>query len=278
MSDRFGIIGHPLGHSQSPFIQTYIYDQLGMNAVFHRYDVEESDLEATVEKMKVNGVKGFLVTVPYKTKIIHYLDKLDSFAEAMNAVNVVKLVDGYYVGTNVDGLAWLDASGQTELGEQRALIIGAGGAAQSIYYTLSQFAHLKIDVANRTVAKAERFQQFAPSRRFTKATSLAEAEAHQDQYDLIVQTTSIGMWPHHDQSPLKLTKLKDNVFVSDIIYNPLETKLLQQARLCGARTENGIGMLVLANVYAIKKWTGKQVSPSLVEKLVKKVTINLRSE
>lgn len=263
MSELFGIIGNPIGHSLSPLIQNEAYELNEIDAYFKAFHVESKDLESAIKGMKAIGVKGFMVTVPFKAKVIPFLDEVDPMAAKKKAVNVVQLIDGKFVGYNFDGEAWLKAlledMNTQSIDKESILIVGAGGAAQSIYHTLSQYENLHIDIANRTVEKAEELKKLGGNHKQTTVISLEEAENKQNQYDIIVQTTSIGMWPEINQSPITITNLKESAFVSDIIYNPAESELLKQARKNGACTQNGMKMLALQNSLAIEMWTGRKV-------------------
>ena len=278
MSELFGIIGNPIAHSLSPLIQNEAYELNEIDAYFKAFHVDPNDLESAIKGMKAIGIKGFMVTVPFKAKVIPFLDEVDSMAEKKKAVNIVQLIDGKFVGYNFDGEAWLkalleDMNTQSLYGE-KILILGAGGAAQSIYHTLSQYENLHIDIANRTIEKAEELKKIGENDKQTTVISLEEAENKQDRYDIIVQTTSIGMWPEINQSPINLTNIKKNAFVSDIIYNPVETKILKQARENGAQTQNGMKMLALQNALAIEKWTGRKVNyEKMLQSLEKALSI-----
>lgn len=277
MGELFGIIGNPIAHSLSPLIQNEAYKLHEIDAYFKAFHVEQEDLEVALKGMKAIGIKGFLVTVPFKARVIPFLDKVDPTALKKKAVNIVQLIDGEYVGYNFDGEAWLQAlledMGIQKLSREKVLILGAGGAAQSIYYTLSQFQDIYIDIANRTIKKAEELIKSCGNHKYTNVISLNEAENKQNQYDVIVQTTSIGMWPEIDQSPINIHELKKGVFVSDIIYNPAETKILKQARENGAQTQNGMKMLAFQNALSIKMWTGRNVNyQKMVESLTEALT------
>ncbi|MGE7767583.1 shikimate dehydrogenase [Peribacillus sp. NPDC096540] len=277
MKELFGVIGNPIAHSLSPLIQNEAYALHEINAHFQAFHVEHEDLETAIKGMKAIGIKGFMVTVPFKAKVIPFLDEVDPIAEKKKAVNVVQLIDGKYVGFNFDGEACLKAlledMNRPSLQKEHILILGAGGAAQSIFYTLSQFEDVHIDLANRTLEKAEALKELGANHRHTRVISLEEAEINQDQYDIIIQTTSIGMWPDVDQSPINITQLKKGAFVSDIIYNPLETQILKQARKNGANTQNGIKMLASQNALSIEKWTGQKVN---YQKMIESLTEALR--
>ncbi|MCK1986033.1 MULTISPECIES: shikimate dehydrogenase [unclassified Peribacillus] len=277
MKELFGIIGNPIGHSLSPLIQNESYELHEINAHFQAFHVEHEDLESAIKGMKAIGIKGFMVTVPFKAEVIPFLDEVDPIAEKKKAVNVVQLIDGKYVGFNFDGegclKALLEDMNRQSLQNENILILGAGGAAQSIFYTLSHFDDVHIDLANRTIEKAEALKELGGNHRHTSVISLEEAEIKQNEYDIIIQTTSIGMWPDIDQSPINITNLKKGAFVSDIIYNPAETKILKQARENGANTQNGIKMLAFQNALSIEKWTGQKVN---YQKMIDSLTKALR--
>lgn len=263
MKELFAVIGNPIEHSLSPLLQNEAYQLNNIDAHFQAFQVEREELERAVYGMKALGVKGFIVTVPFKSAILPFLDAIDPSAKQMNAVNIVRKIEGKYVGYNYDGEAFLQAlledMGKVSLSTEKVLLIGAGGAAQSIYCALAEFEHVHVDVANRTKENAEKLIALR-NMPCSRVITFQEAESLQAEYDIIIQTTSIGMWPNIAKSPIQLTNLKEGTFVSDIIYNPSETQLMKQARNCGARTQNGMKMLALQNALAIEKWTGKKVS------------------
>lgn len=275
MKQLFGVVGNPIAHSLSPLVQNRAYKYHHIDAYFQAFHIEHGNLEDAVKGMKALGVKGFMVTVPFKSEIIAYLDELNPTAFRTGAVNIVHLIQGKYVGFNFDGEAWLRAAkedmGIEELTNERVLLIGAGGAARSIYYTISQHSDVSIDIANRTVEKAEVLKHLNEEHRKTKIISLEESEKNLEQYDIIVQSTSIGMWPNKNQSPIRINNLKENVFVSDIIYNPYETAFLKQARNQGALIQNGIKMLASQNALCIEKWTGHHVDSDKMVEILEEV-------
>ncbi|GAA0335063.1 shikimate dehydrogenase [Oceanobacillus oncorhynchi subsp. oncorhynchi] len=270
MQELFGVIGNPIRHSLSPLIQNQSYQLNNIDAHFQAFHVEEENLEHAIKGLKAIGVKGFMVTVPFKNKVLPYLDEVSETAKKIQAVNVVHLFNGKYIGYNFDGRAWLSAVEEdmeiNELTSQNVLLVGAGGAAQSIYYSLSQYPNVKIDIGNRTKEKADNVRRLNLSHKNTDVISLDEAEARIDKYDLLVQTTSIGMFPNVENTPINISSLKKDAFASDIIYNPKATEFLKQAKEAGAQIQNGMKMLASQNVLCIKKWTNNQVD---VEEMLK---------
>jgi len=143
-----------------------------------------------------------------------------------------------------------------DLGSRSALIIGAGGASRAIYFSMAQAGIKQIDLYNRTADRAEELVRTCPSKVRSKVLDRETAEKSLHEYQLIVQTTSIGMFPNLEGLPLSLDQLSQGTIVSDIIYNPLKTKFLEQASKKGAKIQNGVGMFVFQGALAFEKWTG----------------------
>ncbi|RFU71653.1 shikimate dehydrogenase [Peribacillus saganii] len=259
MKKIYGVIGDPIRHSMSPDIHNDAFARNGIDACYLHFHVKANQLEEAVKGMKAIGVEGFNVTVPHKTAILPLLDEVDEMALAMGAVNTVKKVNGRYIGYNTDGAGFVTALHDKigrELTSLKTIMIGAGGAARGIYYALSREGLAKIDICNRTIENAEHLIADCPYHNVSEALSIKEAELRLGKYDLIIQTTSIGMSPNVDSSPLKLDLLSEDAFVSDIIYNPLETKIMKTAREKGAAVQNGVDMFVCQAALAFQIWTG----------------------
>ncbi|VEF47715.1 shikimate 5-dehydrogenase [Bacillus freudenreichii] len=261
MKKLYGVIGDPIAHSLSPAMHNAELKELNIDAYYHPFHIYEKDLKTAVEGMKVIGVDGFNITVPHKTAIIPFLDRVDPLAKAIGAVNTVVKEDGQFVGYNTDGAGFVESLKEVwkeDLTNEKTLIIGAGGAAKAIYYTLLSIGVRQVDICNRTIQKAEALIATQPYDADSKVLTMEEAESNIGEYSLVIQTTSIGMDPDIDQSPLSLRNLNPSAFVSDIIYNPKETMLLKQAAEQGAKTQNGLGMLVYQGALAFEKWTNKK--------------------
>ncbi|PLS15160.1 shikimate dehydrogenase [Bacillus sp. M6-12] len=259
MKKIYGVMGDPIKHSMSPDIHNDAFARNGIDACYHHFHVKAEQLDEAVKGMKAIGVAGFNVTVPHKTAILPLLDEVDEMAHAMGAVNTVKNVNGRYIGYNTDGAGFVTALKERfrgELASLKTLMVGAGGAARGIYYALSREGAANIDICNRTLENAKRLIEDCPYRNESKALSIQEAEQRVRSYDLIIQTTSIGMSPDVNSVPLNLDLISEHAFVSDIIYNPLETKLMKTAREKGAAVQNGVDMFVCQAALAFEIWTG----------------------
>ena len=271
MNQIFGVIGYPIAHSMSPDMHNDSFEHLGIQATYLPFAVRPEDLQDAVKGMKAIGIQGFNVTIPHKTDIMPLLDKIDSLAAEIGAVNTVKLEGGEYVGYNTDGLGFVKGIKehlQSSLADQKVLIVGAGGAARGIYYSLLQEGARHVDIANRTISKGEQLIDGKTSDTKSVVLSIAEAERILSEYTLIINTTSIGMHPNVNESPLSLKNMRPQVLVSDIIYNPLQTKLLKEAENKGAFIQNGIPMFVHQGALAFQLWTGKQPDIERMRKIV----------
>jgi shikimate dehydrogenase len=259
MRKLFGLIGCPVHHSMSPLMHNDAFEQTDIDAYYHAFHVEKEHLKDAVQGMKALGIAGFNVTIPHKTAIISFLDEIDEMALQIGAVNTVVNENGRLIGYNTDGEGFVRALREElniELAGKRILLIGAGGAARGIYFSLARSKAACIDLCNRTVSKAEELINERTISVLSRAYSIHEAQQSLGNYDIIINTTSVGMYPNVEEMPLLLDNLKKGTIVSDIIYNPLETMLLKEAKRCGAITQNGVGMFVYQGALAFEKWTG----------------------
>lgn len=263
MGNLYGLLGHPVGHSMSPLMHNDAFTRLGLTHHYQAFDVLPERLEEAVLGMKALGISGFNVTIPHKVAIMKFLDEVDEEAEIIGAVNTVVNENGRFVGYNTDGQGYLDALlgaiDKDALHQANVLIIGAGGAARAIVTVLSRFGTNGLVICNRTIEKADVLKKECGQKTKIQTTTIAEAEATLEQFDVIINTTSVGMSPNVEAKPMSLEKLKDNALVSDLIYNPLETALLKEAKQRGGKTQNGVGMFVGQGALAFEKWT--TVSP-----------------
>lgn len=267
----YGVIGDPIAHSLSPIMHNQEFEALGIDAKYLPFHVKEKDLADAVKGMKAIGIAGFNVTIPHKEAIIPLLDDIDSLAKAIGAVNTVVRKNDRFIGYNTDGEGFfraLQEEWKEEIKNERVLIIGAGGAAKAIYFTLLAKGITRIDICNRSLERAERLVSECPYEGKTKILTCNDASKEIGNYDLVIQTTSVGMHPLVHNLPISLEYLNKNTFVSDIIYNPLETALLKEAKKYGAKVQNGIGMFVYQGALAFEKWTGKAPNIQRMKKTV----------
>lgn len=273
MGKLFGLIGHPIGHSMSPIMHNDQFKQLNLDYHYVAFDVQPKDLKAAVDGIRALGISGFNITIPHKVAVIEYLDEIDDEAKQIGAVNTVVNKDGKLIGYNTDGKGFAVSLGQLagdDFLHKRMLIVGAGGAARGIYVTLARMGAKSIDITNRTVGKAEELISACSFNISSQALSIDKAEKNLQEYEIIINTTSVGMSPDIDKLPIDLTNLKKGIVVSDIIYNPIETKWLEHGRRLGAITQNGVGMFVGQGALAFELWTGQKPDYEQMEQIVMK--------
>lgn len=253
MKKWYAVIGDPISHSLSPFMHDHWFRKHGIDASYVPFHIEPNQLKDSFHAMKLLGISGFNITLPHKQAVIPLLDELDETAQHMNAVNTVVVNNGLFKGFNTDGEGFVRSLMSYPVSIHGAvLVIGAGGAARGIAFALARAGFTDISITNRTFRRAQELAEETGS----KAVVMADAEAHLSDFDTIVQTTSVGMT--EEALPLSLTHLGSGAAVADIIYNPLETPLLKEAKAKGCLTLNGVGMFVNQGAIAFEKWTGIQ--------------------
>ncbi|TDL34474.1 shikimate dehydrogenase [Jeotgalibacillus sp. S-D1] len=261
MAYLLGVIGNPISQSKSPLMHNKWLAEEGLDGYYQAFAIELEKLEEAIVGMRALGIDGWNVTIPFKEAIMPFLDELDPAAKAIGAVNTVVRNGDKLIGRNTDGLGFvhslLEKRSADQLNQASVLIIGAGGAAKGIYYALAQYHPEKIVVTNRTQQRAEALvcSISVPSPGFT--LTIHEAQERLHEFDIIINTTSVGMIPNIKDMPLDITNISKNALAADIIYNPLETSFLHDARLNGADTLNGVGMFVHQGALAFSYWTGK---------------------
>ena len=261
---RVGLFGWPVGHSRSPAMHNAAFRHLGLNWQYMLLPVHPNHVAEAVRGLRGLGFKGANVTVPHKLAVMQALDEIMPEARAIGAVNTIVNRDNRLIGYNTDGVGFLRAlrEGGFEPRGRRAILLGAGGASRAMLYALLT-EQVQLTIANRTQKKADVLAaEFAAHFNVSIETlPLDNANALQqalNEADLLVNATSLGMYPHIDTMPLPAnTHFHANLTVYDAVYNPLETKLLAQARAAGAKAIDGLGMLVHQGAVAFTHWTGE---------------------
>ncbi|MGM8364648.1 shikimate dehydrogenase [Virgibacillus sp. W0181] len=271
MHYKLGLIGYPIQHSLSPWIHEQFFKIAKLSGSYRIMEIEpNASFSEELEQMREEGINGFNVTVPYKEKIIPYLDKVDENAKLMGAVNTVVKENGAWIGYNTDGDGYvrsLESNFPQLFTDKTAnvLLVGAGGAARGIYYALIKAGFSQIDIANRTKESAENIKQLNNGKINTCILTLKEAENMLSKYDVIIQTTSVGMKPHSDKSIIQLNNLKTGSIVSDIVYQPLQTEFLKQAQEHDASIHYGHTMLLFQAQAAFEIWTGTKAETGTMD-------------
>ena len=258
-----GVIGDPIEHTLSPTIHNAAFNHLKLDFVFLAFNVKAAELENAMRGMQGLGIHGLNVTMPYKNTIIAYLDEVDSTVKFLGSANTILNKDGKLYGFNTDGTGALKAlreNGVEKLSEQKVLLLGAGGAAKAIAFSLAKGVG-ELVVLNRAAEKAKRLAE-ALGRTVNKKVvgdALSPdtiAENLQDS-DVLINATSVGMHPEANQSVVPPQLWRSDLTVMDIVYNPVETKLAKAAKEAGAKVISGVEMLIYQGAASFEIWTGK---------------------
>ncbi|SFP19917.1 shikimate dehydrogenase [Salibacterium halotolerans] len=269
----YGVIGHPVGHSLSPLMHNDQFQHQSLPAFYHAFDVMPEYLGDALQGLKALGVSGFNVTVPHKIEVMQYLDGLDEEARLIGAVNTIVKEEKGWIGYNTDGDGYVQSllsKVGSALPDSNILVIGAGGAARAVISALTGHKAEQVTITNRTFSKAEALQERMAERAAVCALPTQQAEKETPSFDIIINTTSVGMSPQTDRMPWPVDGLKPGCVVSDLIYNPLKTKWLQEAQKRGADILNGTGMFVGQGAIAFEKWTGIQPDTKRMHNVVMK--------
>lgn len=268
MKKWYAVIGDPIAHSLSPFMHDTWFQENGIDASFLPIHVEPSKLKEACESMQLLGAGGFNVTLPHKQAIIPFLDGIDEAASEMNAVNTVVRNGKNFKGSNTDGDGFVKSLLTADPGtDDKILLVGAGGAARGIAFALNRAGFSDVTITNRTFRRAEELAEETKSESMTKS----EAEQNLGGFDIIIQTTSVGL-AEDEALPISLENAKTGALAVDIVYNPIDTPFLKKAEEKGCRTLNGVGMFVYQGAIGFEKWTG--IKPD-TEKMIKVITEKL---
>lgn len=271
MTHIFGVIGNPISHSLSPLMHEAAYEKYKLDARYVPLQVEEENLGAAVRGMKGLGIKGLNVTIPHKEAVIEYLDELDSSAAALGAVNTIIYdeKEDKLIGYNTDGEGFyrsLVPELRKPLKDSLILMIGAGGAARGVAITLANKGARQITIANRTKSKA--VQLAADCGTSARAMTLNEVQAKLTEFDIIINSTSIGMTPNVGQMPMSLETISRDTLVCDLIYSPMKTRFLSEAEKKHASIMNGMGMFIHQGAIAFEYWTGLDAPVDIMEQAI----------
>lgn len=257
------LLGKPLEHSFSPQMHNSTFRSMDLNYYYFPIEVGKDNLSRVMDGIRYMNFAGFNVTKPHKVRVLEELDDIEDLAEKIGAVNTVVNIDGKLKGYNTDGSGFIRSFKDkfaTDLNGKKYVILGAGGAGRSIAFNLANNGAEKIVIFDqylycscKVVAELnERVQTCATYMEF-KDKNLKEEI---NNCDVLINATGVGMYPDVDDIPIAKELLHENLIVSDITYNPLQTKFLEEAEEIGCKTLNGIGMLIHQGAEAFELWTG----------------------
>jgi shikimate dehydrogenase len=293
MTYRLGLTGWPLEHSLSPTLQTTFINAAGVAGSYHLYPVPPQDdtndqLKTLLTQLRDYQLQGLNVTIPHKQTIIPLLDDLTTSASAIGAVNTIYMQGGLLTGDNTDSPGFMldldrllqRAPNLIRKGPPTALVLGAGGSARAVSYALSR-AYWQVTIAARCFEQAQSLTTdlFQPGLSPLSLVTLNTGELADLTPDLIINTTPIGMSPNIDASPWPdKVPFPVSATIYDLVYNPLETKLVKNARESGLIATSGLGMLIEQAALAFYRWTGMQVSEDTKQEAEVLASVNLRNE
>jgi shikimate dehydrogenase len=250
----YGIIGNPVRKSLSPVIHNNAFRRMGINAAYLAFEVE--DIQEALLGIRGLGIQGVSVTMPFKLSVIPFLDELDTLTGSIGSVNTIVNRTGKLIGHNTDQHGAVKAlEDKLDLCGKTVVLLGAGGAARSIAYGLKEKG-CRVIIFNRS---SERAAKLAGELGYAHEplSALAETGGDLSDADILINATSVGMYPHEGKSPVPKRLLRKGLIVMDIVYQPLRTKLLQEAEAQGCETIDGLEMLANQGAAQLQIWTGQ---------------------
>jgi len=254
------VLGDPIAHSLSPAMHQRAFAHLNVNATYLAFRV--IDLPSAIAGIRALGIKGASITLPHKTRVIELLDAIDPLAADIGAVNTIINERGRLIGKNSDSAGAIDAlAAQTALEDKSVLVVGAGGTARAVGFGIHERGG-RITVTNRTAAAGERLAADL------EGMFLPDSKLVKEQFDILINTTPVGMHPHTEASPVQTDILQPGMVVMDIVYNPVQTQLLQEAARTGCKTVDGLAMFVNQGARQFEWWTGKTAPREVMRRAV----------
>ena len=263
-----GLIGTPVGHSKSPAMYNYCFEKYGLNCAYLAFDVDMEHVEDAVAAIRTFNLQGSNVTMPLKNAVIPYLDEVSPASLAIGSVNTIVNRDGRLCGYVTDGMGYTGElrRGGVEIAGKTVTLLGAGGAASAIAIEAALEGAKELSVLNkrdafwdRALANLKTIGEAAPACKIS-LSDLDDSEALRESIagsDILTNATRVGMKPMDGESLIKdTTMFRPELIVTDVVYDPEETKLLRDAKAAGCRTFDGLGMLVEQGAASFKLYTG----------------------
>ena len=271
---RLGLIGYPLGHSLSPKIHAAALKACGLQGTYSLFPISPEDkpaLPALLTRIRSGEIHGLNVTIPHKQSVIELMNELTPTAKAIGAVNTIYFRESKLIGDNTDAPGFLSdlkrvmSENQSSIANRKsAIVLGAGGSARAVVYALLHDGW-NVTLAARRIEQAQQLAKSFPGYNL----SLTIFDLRSLDFDLIVNTTPLGMTPNIETSPLPKNMIfSKHTFIYDLVYNPRETKLVKDARAQGLFATTGLGMLIEQAALAFEKWTGANVDRTAMRKAV----------
>ena len=255
MAKSFAVIGDPIDHSLSPNIHSAAFRELNLDSSYIGYRIPKGELEGGIEGLKKIKINGFNITIPHKIEMMKYLDKMDESCSIIGAVNTVVNNEGVLKGYNTDMDGFLEPIKKRNITIQnsKVLLLGAGGAARAIVAGIAKEKAASIDIANRTIEKANNLSEFARKLGLSaKVKKIESIDTTIEDYDIIINATSIGL--KDEPSPISFEGINEKTVVYDIVYTPMNTDFIKKAKLKNAIIIYGYEMLLGQATRAFEIW------------------------
>lgn len=267
----YGVIGDPIAHSLSPVLHNAAFEALKLDCVFLALHVKAGKVESAIQGMRGLGIHGLNVTMPHKNAVVPFLDEVDATAKFLGSVNTIRNDNDKLTGFSTDGVGALSAlkKNGVKLNGEKVLLLGGGGAAKAIAYTLAKEVKA-LKILNRSPETTNALTETI-SREFNKQVSdgLLEPSSIQENLqnaDVLINATSVGMHPNIEHSLVEPQLLRRDLTVMDIVYNPVKTKLVRDAERVGAKVVSGVEMLIYQGAASFEIWTGKTAPIEVMRK------------
>ncbi|MDO8647280.1 MAG: shikimate dehydrogenase [Candidatus Diapherotrites archaeon] len=258
------VLGHPISHSMSPAMHNAMYEKHGLNFCYLAFDVLPERLREAIEAMKALDIKGYSVTIPHKINAMQYLDWIEPLASKIGAVNTIVNENGKLKGYNTDVFGAISALNEkTSIKGKKILLLGAGGAARAIAFGVSDEG-AKLSICDIIEEKAIALAKEASA----ECVNPANIDDCLKDCDILINATGTGMNPNIEETPIPAKNLNEHLVVFDIVYNPVETRLLREAKANGCETINGIRMFALQGARQFELFTGCKPSVEFMEEIV----------
>ena len=247
---KYLVIGNPIEHSLSPKLHNHWFKQNNIDAVYEKKKINEDEIKFPLLELAKGRVDGINVTVPFKKKVIPFLDEVENFAKKTQSVNTIYKKKDKIIGTNTDvtGFDYALRHIKYNAKGKKIFILGAGGVAPSIIFSLEQMQPSTIMLSNRTKEKAENLKKLFPYLDLVKWGDVKN-------FDMIINATSLGL-KENDKIPINYDQIGSGKFFYDVIYNPTKTNFLSEAEKRGNQIKNGKTMFFYQAFSAFEKWTG----------------------
>lgn len=256
----YAVFGDPVSHSLSPSMHNSAFEYTGYNGVYLAFGVK--DIKNAIISVRTLGMKGASITIPHKIEAMKYLDGVDDIALKIGAVNTIINSNGYLKGYNSDGPGAVKAlSEKTHIMGKSIAVLGAGGAARAVGFCIKKEGG-RITVVNRSMDKGEQLA------RDLSADYRPLNDIGKVKYDILINTTSVGMTPYTDGMPIERRYLEKGMVVMDIVYNPQKTRLLTEAKMAGCITIDGVSMFIHQGAFQFELWTGIKAPVDIMKKAV----------